>query len=155
MPDVRRYLRLLRQAGAPGAAAAGVPADRRAELEAELEPVFAGLAGTQKECAAIRDDAARRAGDMTTEAAQDAARLVADAAARAPAIEEEALAAGRSEARAETRRILAAARRDAGTVAGRAAERTPALTAEVVAAVRRMTVPDGGGSSTGAAGERR
>jgi hypothetical protein len=50
VPDLRDFLSRFRPAGAPGAALAGVPADRRRELEAEVGPVLALLAGTQAEC---------------------------------------------------------------------------------------------------------
>src|SRR5512135_1507062 len=50
MADLRDFLARFRPAGTPGAARAGVPADRPAELEAEVGPVLALLAGTDAEC---------------------------------------------------------------------------------------------------------
>ena len=58
MPRVRDVLHRFRPSGAPGAAtAAGVPADRAAELAAELEPVLALLAETDRECADLLEGA--------------------------------------------------------------------------------------------------
>ncbi|HET6966101.1 MAG TPA: hypothetical protein VFH58_15100 [Acidimicrobiales bacterium] len=145
MPDVRRFLRLLRPAAAPGAAAAvGVPADRRTELETELAPVFAALADVEAECTAIREAAARDASRITAEAAADAERVRADAAVLAPAVQEEAFEQGRHAAEKEARRILARARREAVRVSDDAAGRIPLLTADVAAAVRRMGGTGGG-----------
>ena len=53
MATLRDYVRRFRPAGAPGAAApAGVPADRGAELDAELAGVFEELRGASEEAAA-------------------------------------------------------------------------------------------------------
>jgi hypothetical protein len=59
MPRVRDLLYRFRPEGAPGAAAAaGVPADRAAELTAELEPLIAAAeAHTASERAAATDEA--------------------------------------------------------------------------------------------------
>ena len=65
MPRVRDLLYRFRPSGAPGAAtAAGVPVDRTAKLAAELDPVFARLADTEEECAAILAEGRRRAEDI-------------------------------------------------------------------------------------------
>ncbi|HEU4349929.1 MAG TPA: hypothetical protein VFR35_19300, partial [Actinoplanes sp.] len=65
MPRARDFLERLRPAGVPGAAGpAGVPADRVSEIAAELEPVFAALAGVEDEVRLRREaataEAARR-----------------------------------------------------------------------------------------------
>ena len=58
MPRSRDILQRFRSAGTPGAATAtGVPADRVAELSAELEPVLAQLVSVQQEVSRIRADA--------------------------------------------------------------------------------------------------
>ena len=80
MPDLRDFLSRFRPAGAPGGARAGVPADRRRELEAEVGPVLALLAGTQAECERIIAQARRDAGRLTAETGAEAAAIAADAA---------------------------------------------------------------------------
>ncbi len=98
VPDLRDFLSRFRPAGAPGAALAGVPADRRRELEAEVGPVLALLAGTQAECERIITQARLDAGQLVAEAGTEAAAIAADAARRAAAAREEA-----------ARRVMAAA----------------------------------------------
>ena len=68
MPRPRDLLQRFRLAGTPGAPAApGVPADRVAEVSAELEPVLARLAAAEQEAERLRtgarDEAARRIRD--------------------------------------------------------------------------------------------
>ena len=70
MPRARDLLARFRPAGTPGAAApAGVPADRVAEAERELEPVFAALAGVRAEADRIRASARLDAEGRRAEAA--------------------------------------------------------------------------------------
>jgi hypothetical protein len=61
VPQLRDFLSRFRPAGAPGAARAAVPADRRRQLEAEVDPVLKLLDGPDAECtriiAAARRDA--------------------------------------------------------------------------------------------------
>lgn len=74
MSRVRDLLYRFRPAGAPGAAsAAAVPMDRRSSLEAELSPLFAWLAVTERECDAVREEASNRASSVLV-AAGDATR---------------------------------------------------------------------------------
>ncbi len=105
MPRSRDILRRFRPAGTPGApSAAGVPADRVAELSAELEPVLALLAAAQQEADRIRRDAeqeaeqirqraAERAGALVLTAQRDAAAERADAALRVRRLVDEETAA--------------------------------------------------------------
>ena len=73
MARSRDLLQRFRPAGAPGTAAtAGVPADRVAELSAELEPVLALL-----------DEVTEVAGRIRAEGTRDAARVRAAAGERA------------------------------------------------------------------------
>jgi hypothetical protein len=115
MPRARDLLYRFRPAGTPGAASAtGVPADRAADLAAELQSLFADLADTQRECAELirrADDAAAatRAAD-----AEQARSRVASARERAGA---ERAAAGapiqqRGQAAAAERRRAAQQRAD-------------------------------------------
>jgi hypothetical protein len=138
MPRVRELLDRFRPAGAPGSAsAAGVPADRRAGVEAELEPVFAALAGVEAECARLRTAAAAEAGTRTRAATARAAAIVAAAdEATAPA-QASAAAAARQRAAEETAHLTAAAERDAASVRESAIHRRPLLVARVLDEVRR------------------
>jgi hypothetical protein len=75
--ELRDFLSRFRPAGAPGAARVGVPADRSRELEAELGPVLALLAGTDAECRRIITRARRDAEQITAEARAEAAAIAA------------------------------------------------------------------------------
>lgn len=155
MLDVRRFLRLLRPAGAPGSAGAvGVPADRRSELEAELQPVFDALAGAEAGCARQGAAASRRGGSLGREAAAEVARLLAEADARAPAVQAEALD---RVLRRETQRMgdpMAEARREMARVSEQARRLMPGMVAEVTAGVRRTgaSVGNDAGSEAGGSG---
>ena len=120
MPRVRDLLYRFRPSAAPGSAtAAGVPADRARDLAAELAPVFAALADTERECAAIVE-AART----------EAARVRTDGAARVEALR----ASGRSRVAAE-RAAAAAETRQAG--AGDVAAASQALDRSVAELLER------------------
>ena len=115
--DVRRFLRRLRPAGTPGAAAgAGVPLDRRAALESELAPVLAALRDTEDDCTRIRQEAAARAQRTTAAAAAEAARLLAAASSGAPAVRAEAMESRLRQGRRECDTLLAAAESEAGRI---------------------------------------
>jgi len=132
------FLRRFR-GGVPGApSAAGVPVDRRAELAAELAPVFDALEGQQRTAVAIVAGAAADAERRRTAGAAQTADLVAQA--RADAAAEQAAAAAERHARseAERRAVLAAAVAEAARVDAAAGERVPVL---VDALVRRVLEP--------------
>lgn len=136
MPRVRDLLYRFRPAGAPGAAsAAGVPVDRTAELAAELEPLFAQLADTERECAAIREQAHRDADAIREREAARAGNLVTSAGDRAEAERVGAAARVQKEAEAEAAIELAAAEGEAAELRRRARRRAPTYVARVVAAV--------------------
>ncbi|MGK4585292.1 hypothetical protein [Kitasatospora sp. HPMI-4] len=130
---VRDFLARFRPTGTPGAAATGVPADRAAELAAELGPSLNQLTQAQNEAATIRADAADRAEQVRREAAEQAAELIAQARAGAPKVREEAGAAVRRSVEAEVARLLDAAERSAEQVRRRARERMPALVDRIAA----------------------
>lgn len=137
MPRSRDILQRFRPAGTPGpAASAGVPADRVAEVAAELEPVLALLADTQAEASRIRREAEREAERRRLRATESAGALVASAHRQAGA--DRAAAAVRVSRRVEEEgaAALAEAERAAAAVRGRAAERMPALLDQVMAATR-------------------
>ena len=121
MVDVRGILRRFKPAGAPGAAiGAAVPADRTAEHEAELQPLFASLedaeaeahairARAAAEAAEIRQEARRRADSILEEAAERATReqAAAERQARAAAEQSSAALLDQAHARAESLRVHA------------------------------------------------
>jgi hypothetical protein len=133
MPGLRDALDRFRRAGTPGPAArAGVPADRAADLAAELRPVLARLDRTQAECRNLRDRTIHEADQIRLEARQQAARLVADAKRGAEAVRAQAAAAeqGRSEAAAAD--VRAQASRQAAHIRSVAELRMPVYVARVV-----------------------
>ena len=132
MPQGRAFLERFRPVGTPGAAAArGVPADRVAELAAELAPVFDLLTATQERGDRIRTAADQEADRRCIEALSGAEAMVS--AARRLA-ESERAAAAADLARAadvEAAQLLAAAARDADAVRQSAGRRMPDLAAAV------------------------
>jgi hypothetical protein len=137
VPGVHDFLDRFRPAGAPGTASgAGVPIDRRANAAAELAPVFAALADTERECAGLRDEAARDAARWADEAARQASALVARATVSAAAERAEAAARGRRRVRVETAGIVASAAEDAEAVRRDFELLLPDLVVRVVGRVR-------------------
>lgn len=103
MPHISDLLHRFRPIGAPGSASrAGVPADRVAELAAELEPVLEILAATEERSAAVVAEAEQRAVVIGTGARTQAAVIAADgrdrAAAARVAAAERVIAAAHTEA---------------------------------------------------------
>jgi hypothetical protein len=134
---VREWLDRFRPAGAPGAATAtGVPVDRREAALAELEPVFAAVAGDIKRAAerraAMIAEAARgrAAGTDTARALIARARASADAERTAEETRLRRLAMAQMQAHRERASIRAQEARE------QAARRRPALVAEILAQVR-------------------
>ncbi len=137
MPRVRELLTRFRPSGAPGAASgAGVPVDRRAGVEAELEPVFAALEEIQRECARLRETALAAASASGTETAGRAASIVEQARLDATALRADAAAEARQHAAKEIAEVGAAAAEQVDEVLRTAQRRCPELVAAVVAAVR-------------------
>ena len=128
--DILRRFRFHGVPGAPGMA--GVPADRTAELEAELTPVFAALEEAQRQTAASVAQAEGEAAEQRSAAHAEGRKLVAEA--RAGAASARVAAATRRLALAEAERatILADAEREAARVERTAAQGTPALVERVV-----------------------
>ncbi|WP_067453172.1 hypothetical protein [Actinomadura macra] len=145
MPAVRDLLERFRPAGAPGAAAVAVPADRRSVLAAELEPVFALLAGTEEERHRLADEAERDARAVRDAAREEAAALVRRAKADAAAERAEAAAAVRRGAVEAEQARVAAAREEAARIGAVAAARMPEL---VERAVRALGVLSADGTAT-------
>lgn len=144
MPQLGDFLNRFRPAGAPGAASrTGIPADRAAELSAELDPVLAMLAAADAECARLVAQAEQEASRISAEGRDRAASIAADGVRRA----EQARGEGAAE-------VLAAARAQAGQAERAAAERASArsgpseedMQALIQAAVELVrSMPDGGG----------
>lgn len=142
MPDLRDFLTRFRPVGTPGAASLrGVPADRVAEREAELGPVLALLAQTQREAGRIRHEAAELAERCRCRARRQADAIVAEARGRAEA--ERAAAAARATALAadEHRSAEAAATQRAARLRVIAAERMPEVLDKALAPVLAVLDP--------------
>jgi len=140
-------LRRFRFHGVPGApSAVGVPADRPAEVERELAPVFAALEGTEATARAIVERAARAADRRRAEARVAATRVVSEATTGVAAAQAEAAAAAMQAAEPARIEVLAAAQTEADRVAGQMAERVPALVEVVVAHVLAFGRPEDGRS---------
>jgi hypothetical protein len=138
VPDLRDFLSRFRPAGAPGAAAIGVPADRRRELEAEVGPVLALLAGTDAECGRIVAQARRDAGQLAAGTSAEAAAIAADAGRRAAAAREEAARQVMAVARDEAAVAIGDAERQAAEIRELAARRMPSLVDRAVGTIRRL-----------------
>lgn len=138
MSSLRDILRRFRPAGAPGAAvAAGVPVDRHAGIEAELEPVFAALTDVGHECVELRRAGAALARGRTLDAAKHREAILARAREDVPAERAAAAAGSRRDVEAEIADIEATAVRDADDVRGRSDAMMPGLIVGAVARVRQ------------------
>lgn len=139
MPRVRDLLYRFRPAGAPGAAGgAGVPADRGAALTAELDWLFALLASTDVECAAIVAQAEGDARALRAADAERARNLVTQARDQAPADRAAAAVRLQRVADADISAALAGAEREARELRTRAEERTASVVDRVVHAVQEL-----------------
>jgi hypothetical protein len=137
MATLRDILQRFRPTGAPGAAAsAGVPADRRARAEAELQPVFAALTATVDTCVEIRRIGTALALAHTTAAAHRAAAVVAGATRVGPDERCAAAERARADLASELAAIRAGAVRDAERVRRRADAVTSGLVDRAVGHVR-------------------
>jgi vacuolar-type H+-ATPase subunit H len=140
-------LRRFRFHGVPGApSSVAVPADRPAELERELAPVFAALDDAEAAARAILDRALREADRRRAEATDAAMRAVAEANASAAAARSESATATLEVAETTRTRLLEAARAEAERIADQSAERAPALVEKVVAHVLAFGTSESGGS---------
>lgn len=136
MTGFRDFLTRFRPAASPGRAApSGVPADRIAELRAELTPSLALLEQTEAQARSVRERADAAAASARAEAEEQAGTIVAAAHEEARQVRartaEQVLRAADGEAAA----LLAEAEREAVAVRDRAGSRTPALVDRVLALV--------------------
>jgi len=132
----RDFLTRFRPAASPGRAApTGVPADRAAELSAELAPPLALFERTQAEARSVREQAAEASASRRHEAERQAEALVAAARHEARGVRtrtaEQVLRAAESRAVS----LLAEADREAAALHGRARDRMPVLAGRAVALV--------------------
>jgi hypothetical protein len=134
---IRDLLSRFRPAGAPGpAGAAGVPADRRQAVAAELAPLFAALAEVEAECERLRRDARQAAAAREAAAAEQARVMVARARDDAAAERAAAAARVREASGAELAQLAASAAAEADEAGRRAAQQLPGLVSQVVGRVR-------------------
>jgi hypothetical protein len=136
MPRISDLLDRFRPAGAPGpAAAAGIPADRRAAAEDELTPVFTALTDVEHICEAMREAARVAAEERTARADREAAALLRRAREDAAAVRAETAARLRAAGEEELAGLLTRAEEEAA-VRARTTQRLPELVARVLAHVR-------------------
>jgi len=148
VPPLRDFLSRFRPAGAPGAAArAGVPVDRKRELEAEVCPVLGLLDGTQAECESIIARARRDADGIMAGARAEAADIKADGDRRATAARDEAVRRLADAAAADAAAMVADAERQAELVRSLAGRRIPAMADLAAEEIRHLLIsmepPDG------------
>jgi len=120
--------------GVPGAPTpAGVPVDRRSELEAELTPVLSRLEPAQREADAIVAAARIEADRRRAVALKTATQLVAQARAAALAEQRRTSEARLTGVDAERRALLETAHREAERIERAAQDRVPSLVTELAA----------------------
>jgi hypothetical protein len=145
--QARDFLDRFRPAGAPGPAArAGVPADRAAELAAEVEPVLALLDGTYAECQQIIAAARQEADRITAEAQAHVAAIGQEAGRQARTARDQAAAEVLTQARVQAQAATADASRQALQISRLAGRRLPVLVAAAAGLVEAgLTAPSGSG----------
>ncbi|WP_329190699.1 hypothetical protein [Actinacidiphila glaucinigra] len=122
----RDFLMRFRPTGLPGAAAAGgVPADRSAELRAELEPALAALDSTGALARTMLEAANHEAARRRETARRQAAEIVQAAHVRAEKETARVMDRERSATRAELVRIRAGAERELAELRSRVERRMP------------------------------
>ncbi len=143
MLSTARLLRRLQRHGVPGPAPpAGVPVDRRAEAQAELAGVFAALAPVADECRREAERAGQDAAAAVESARAGAARAVADAHERAPALAQEEADLESERIEGQVEQILASAGAEAARIRVAGPARVAVLRDRVVSYV--LALPDGG-----------
>ncbi len=157
MARVRDAGERFRPAGAPGAAGrVGVPADRAAELRAELEPMLTLLDPVHAQCAQIVEAAEQEAARIGAAGQAEATRIAGQSARQAVQARNQAARQVFDEAAAQAREATAAAGGQARAVHRLAGQQTPALVSRALslvqavsdglaAALARDPVPPGGG----------
>ncbi|WP_367325739.1 hypothetical protein [Streptomyces sp. HUAS ZL42] len=147
MAGLRDFLTRFRPAASPGRAApGGVPADRSAELRAELAPPLALLEQAEAEARTVRERADDAAASRRRQAERQAEAIVAEAGEEALRVRERAAEQVLRAAEGEAAALRAAAEREAAAVRNRARTRTSPLADRVVALVLEDLAPGKGSS---------
>jgi hypothetical protein len=115
-----------------------VPADRGADLAAELEPVFARLASTEHECANIAVRASQAAAKVRAREAERARGTIAAARERMDAERAAAVAQMRPNALEKSTSAAVAAEREAAEIRRHAVERMGSYVDLIVVSVDRL-----------------
>ena len=145
MVSLRDTLHRFRPAAAPGAPGRrGVPADRVAERESELAPLFAVLAETEQAVEEIRQRAAAHAEQLRCDAQRRAEAVVADAGVRAEALRADAAVRVRASADQERDQAAQSAATVREQLDRRADARLPGLVARATALARAELDPPSG-----------
>jgi hypothetical protein len=135
MPRMRDILQRFRPTSAPGAASTGgVPADRTADMAAELRPVLAMLEATQATCRTIASDADLEAERIRSQAREQARTIRDEGPERAATERAEAASRVSRDGRTEAERRSEAARSTVDQLTGHARELLPEYVELVVAA---------------------
>jgi hypothetical protein len=151
LPQLGDFLSRFRPAGAPGAASrAGVPADRAAELSAELDPVLALLAAADADCGRLAAEAEQEAGRLAAQGRDQAASIAADAVQRADQARGRVAAEVLAAAGEQARQAQLAAAEQARRRSGPSEEDVQALIAAAIDLVWSMP----GGDEPGGSGRR-
>jgi hypothetical protein len=130
---LRDFLDRFRPAGTPGpAGAVGIPADRWADAQEELAPLFSALADVERRCTAIRETAKRTATRQAAQSQRMAATIVTRA--RSQAVSERAGAAvgGQASAQAEQQAMNAEADKAVAQMRAAALQRMPLLVDQIL-----------------------
>lgn len=126
-------LRRLRRHGVPGAALGpGVPADLRAEIAAELDPVFRALEPTVELTGRMRASAAEDAERMVGRAAEEAARIRRDAQRREADVAAAETRQQLDQVEADNRELMTDGEREAARITATAASRSPQLVERII-----------------------
>ena len=126
-------LRRFRIHGVPGAPVAfGVPTDRAAELDSELQAVFSALQDDQRKAVALLAQADLEAARIRSVGTEQARQAIEASHARAATARETVASRIRDEASSKCAATLDAARSEADRIERIAAERLPPLVAEIV-----------------------
>ena len=145
MPALSDILRRFRFHGVPGApSSVAVPADRDAEAERELDPVFAELRSSLQFSQEVVSTAEKEAERRRAYGHEQARQILDEARSGAAAARAQAAAARLAAGELECRRVLAEGRREAERVARVAETRIPALVEKVVEQVLVIAPPSGG-----------
>ncbi|MFH8475744.1 hypothetical protein [Streptomyces sp. NPDC018000] len=134
MTAFRDFLMRFRPAGSPGPAnTTGVPADRSADLAAELDPVLSCLGQAETEAQQIREAAAQQAEQNRRATADKAEEIVVLARIRAREVRTESAAHTYGLAKTEAAECLAESERKAALLKRRAQQRMASLVDRVLA----------------------